>query len=45
MTIVLDSSIDDWPAGEVAVGDEYYLYVRFSAGEAITPQSNNEITR
>ncbi|RNC80652.1 MAG: endonuclease/exonuclease/phosphatase family protein [Phycisphaera sp.] len=42
MTIVLDSSIDDWPTGEVAVGDEYYLYVRFSAGEAITPQSNNE---
>jgi endonuclease/exonuclease/phosphatase family metal-dependent hydrolase len=42
MTISLDSSIDDWPAGEVAVGDEYYLYVRFSPGESITPQSNDE---
>lgn len=42
MTIVLDSSIDDWPAGEVAVGDEYYLYVRFSPGREITPQSNDE---
>ncbi|GAB5496730.1 MAG: hypothetical protein Phyf2KO_18100 [Phycisphaerales bacterium] len=42
MTIVLDSSIEDWPDGEVAVGDEYYLYLRFSAGEEITPQSNSE---
>lgn len=42
MTITLDSSIDDWPAGEVAVGDEYYLYVRFSPGASITPQSNDE---
>jgi len=42
MTISLDSSIEDWPTSEVAVGDAYYLYVRFSPGESITPQSNDE---
>lgn len=42
MTIVLDSSIDDWPANQVAVADEYFLYLRFSPGEPISLQSNSE---
>lgn len=42
MTMVLDSSIDDWPMDRVAVADEYYLYLRFSPGQAISLQSNNE---
>lgn len=42
MTIVLDSSTEDWPSGAVAVADEYFLYLRFSPGEAISLQSNDE---
>ena len=42
MTIVLDGSIDDWPAGEVAVGDDQYLYIRFSPVDPITLQSYKE---
>lgn len=42
MTIVLDSSVEDWPADKVAVADEYFLYIRFSPGEPISLQSNNE---
>ncbi len=42
MTIILDGSTDDWPEDQVAVGDQYYLYVRFSPGEVITPQANDE---
>ncbi|MCA9273995.1 MAG: endonuclease/exonuclease/phosphatase family protein [Phycisphaerales bacterium] len=42
LTMVLDSSIDDWPADQVVAADEYFLYLRFSPGEAISLQSNNE---
>ncbi len=42
MTMVLDSSIDDWPADKVVAADEYFLYLRFSPGEAISLQSNKE---
>ncbi len=42
MTIVLDSSIDDWPATQVAVADEYFLYLRFSPGEPVSLQANDE---
>lgn len=42
MTIVLDSSIEDWPASQVAVADEYFLYLRFSPGGPISLQSNDE---
>lgn len=42
MTIVLDTSVEDWPQDEVAVADEHYLYLRFSPGESISLQANRE---
>ena len=42
MTIVLDGSMDDWPSDEVAVGDDQYLYLRFSPVDPISLQSYKE---
>ena len=42
MTMVLDSSIDDWPPDRVVAADEYFLYLRFSPGEPVSLQSNKE---
>lgn len=42
MTMILDTSVEDWPQDRVAVADEYFLYLRFSPGESISLQANRE---
>ncbi len=42
--IILDGSMDDWPAGLLATADERWIYLRYDASEPLSLQNGSVMT-